>query len=65
MEIKDTIKQIAMELFFNAGKQEGIKEVAKWIDNHSILMAEKASKDVRRGVNVDEWEAKLNEWGIK
>jgi len=65
MEIKDTIKQIAMELSFNAGKQEGIRKVAEWIDNHSILMAEKASKDVRRGVNVDEWEAKLNEWGIK
>lgn len=48
---------------FQVGKQVGIREVVKWLDSHSILMAQGDSPDVRRGVNADEWDEKLKDWG--
>ena len=47
---------------FNRGKKVGIKEVVEWVEEHrwkSVFL----TGDVLLG--VEEWQAKLKEWGIK
>ena len=36
----------------------GINEVVEWVEANSILMQHKHGGEIRRGVNIDKWEAK-------
>ncbi len=44
------------------GKQEGIKEVVEWVEEHSTIM--RPPYDYYRRLGTPLWQAQLKDWGL-
>ena len=52
------------EISFNAGEKQGMVKVVDWIENKRHLLRP-PSNFAKMGIDYNEWQAQLKEWGIK
>ena len=59
------LSKASIDLMVADSKKAGIKEVVEWIETHHEQVIMGSFSLYQWSIVVDEWQAKLKEWGIK